>query len=85
MQAAKRPRLVIAILVVVFLIMLGIALYAPAFVASSSSSPGSSVLTVTPISYLHSNNNLNFTTSGAITPANYTGLFYVQHVCVYHQ
>lgn len=75
----------IAILVAVFLVMLGIALYAPAYIASSSSQGSSSSLTITAISYLHSNKVQITTESGAIPPANYTGLFYVQHVCVYHQ
>jgi hypothetical protein len=84
MRLSKRPRLVIAILVAVFVAMLGVALYAPAYIASYSTR-SSSALSVTPVSYLHpSGSNLNYTSS-AIPPANYTGLFYVQHVCVYHQ
>jgi flagellar basal body-associated protein FliL len=84
MRPARKPRLVIALLIVVFLLMLGIALYAPAFIASSSSQ-NSGGLTVTPISYIHPNNVQYSITSGGIPQANYTGLFYVQHVCVYHQ
>ena len=84
MQPAKKPRLVIALLIAAFLLMLGIALYAPAFVASSSSQ-NSGGLSVTPISYIHPNSVQFSISDGNIPQANYTGLFYVQHVCVYRQ
>lgn len=85
-QLSSKPGLVIALLVAAFFVILGIALYSPAFVASTSIRGSSSTFSVTAISYVHSNNNaLNVTASNTIPPANYTGVFYVQHVCTYRQ
>ena len=81
MQLRNRPKLVIVFLIAVFLVMLGVALYAPAYITSYSSQNSTS-LTVTPISYLHVNTGQS---SSTIPSVNYTGIFYVQHVCVYHQ
>ena len=83
MKLINKPRLVIVFLVAIFVVMLGIALYAPAFIASYSSKNSAS-LTVTPLSYLHSN-SLSDSVSDKIPQANYTGLLYVQHVCTYHE
>jgi hypothetical protein len=83
MRLANKPRLVIVFLVALFMVMLGIALYAPAFIASYSSKNSTS-LTVTPLSYLHSG-SVSDSISDRIPQANYTGVLYVQHVCVYHE
>ncbi len=83
MQHANRPKLVIILLVAAFGILLGIALYAPAYIASYSSKTAAG-LSVTPVSYLHPT-NLSEALSDKIPPANYTGVLYVQHVCVYHE
>ena len=83
MRLVNKPRIVLVFLVAVFMLMLGIALYAPAFIASYSSKNSAS-LTVTPVSYLHSG-IVSDSLSDNIPQANYTGLFYVQHVCVYHE
>lgn len=83
MRVANKPKLVIAFIVAVFLIMLGVALLAPAYIASYSSQNTGSV-TVTPISYIHPATGLS-SGSNTLPSANYTGLFYVQHVCVYHE
>jgi len=73
----------IVLIVAVFLVMLGIALYASAFIASYSTQ-NSRGLTVTPLSYIHSSNDIDSRTS-SVAVANYTGLFYVQHIYTYHE
>jgi len=78
----NRPKLVIVCLVAMFAILLGIALYVPAYVASFSSKT-SAGLSVTPVSYLHPISRSE-SLSNVIPQANYTGVLYVQHVCVYH-
>ena len=84
MQILNKPKLVLGLLVVVFVTMLGIALYAPAYVASSTSQ-NPTTLSVTPFSYIHSDRSHASALTNNIPQANYSGLFYVQHVCVYHQ
>ncbi len=83
LRPANRPKLVIVCLVAVFATLLGIALYAPAYVASFSSKTAAG-LSVTPVSYLHPS-GLSESLSDALPQVNYTGILYVQHVCVYHE
>jgi hypothetical protein len=83
MHVTGKPRLIIVFLVVVFLVILGVALYAPAYIASYSPQ-NSTGITVTPLSYFHATNATG-SLSNQIPSGNYTGIFYVQHVCVYHE
>jgi len=81
MQVKNNPKLIIVLVVVVFGALLAVALYSPAYVTGSSQNSHS--LTIIPVSIIHPNNlSAN---SNAIASENYTGLFYVQHICTYHQ
>jgi len=83
LRLANRPKLVIVLLVAMFAVLLGVALYAPAYIASYSSKT-SSGLSITPVSYLHPT-KVSAALADNIPQANYTGVLYVQHVCVYHE
>ncbi len=73
----------IAFLVAVFLVIFGIALYSPVFIASFSTQ-NSARLSVTPLHNIHSNNDVDLPSS-AVQVVNYTGIFYIQHVCMYNE
>ncbi len=76
MQVRNNPRFVLALLVVVFFLVLGLALYAPAYVTTGSPQ-NSHVLQVVQVSYFHPTSVINKGTS-----ANFTN--YVSHYCQYH-
>lgn len=83
MRRADKPKLVIICLIAVFLVMLGIGPYAPAYVTSYSTQ-SSSGLTMTRLNSIHPNDDID-SSSSAVQIANYTGLFYVQHVCLHDE
>ena len=82
MKVKNNPKFVILLLALVFGALLAIALYSPAYITAGPSQ-NSAVLTVIPVKFIHSNNPSN--TVHTIPSENYTGLFYVQHVCTYHE
>jgi len=75
MQVRNNPRFVLALLVVVFFLVLGLALYAPAYVTTSSPQ-NSHVIQVEQVSFFHP-----ATVIDKGTAANFTN--YVSHYCVY--
>jgi hypothetical protein len=77
MQVRNNPRVVLALLVVVFSIVFALALLSPAYVTTSSPQ-NSHVLHVVEITYLHPVKAAGYTSS----PANFTN--YVSHYCEYH-
>jgi len=77
MQVRNNPRFVLAMLVVVFLLVLGLALYSPAYVTTGSPQ-NSHVLRVVQVSFLHPVKSVTDTNA----PANFSN--YVTHYCVYH-
>ena len=83
MRVKNNPKFVILLLAVVFGALLAVALYSPAYVTAGPSQ-NSTALTVIPVSFIHINNPSS-TSQNTIPSENYTGLFYVQHVCTYHQ
>jgi len=83
MQVKNNPKFVILLVAISFGALLAVALYSPAYVTAGPS-PNSTGLTVIPISFIHVNNP-SASVQSTIPSENYTGLFYVQHVCTYHE
>jgi hypothetical protein len=76
MQVRNNPRFVLSLLVIVFFLVLGLALYAPAYVTTSSPQ-NSHILQVVQVSYFHPATVINKGMS-----ANFSN--YYSHYCVYH-
>jgi hypothetical protein len=83
MRVKNNPKIVVLLLVVVFGALLAVALYSPAYITAGPSQNSTS-LTVIPVSFIHVNNPSS-AAQNTIHSENYTGLFYVQHVCTYRQ
>ncbi|HXQ92283.1 MAG TPA: hypothetical protein VN739_04705 [Nitrososphaerales archaeon] len=83
MQVKNNPKFVILLIALIFGALLAVALYSPAYVTAGPSQ-NSTGLTVIPVSFLHVNNPSSVA-QNKIPSENYTGLFYVQHVCTYRQ